>query len=434
MPQRIAIFAIPVLLASTLQVQGSNEDNPPETQSSTQAATKSGYSQAPTLEGGDGVTADIAEDDLKTNSLFEIRPLKGALQPWYNFKKRLNDNIGLKLNFSYQGLYQHANPTMTGDNDAAAVRGQIQGAWTLFGRGTQNPGILTFRLENRNTVSRDIPPTSLGLQFGSITNTGTGFSDFGSALTELAWRQTFADGKLKVIGGKISAISWYNTHALSSSMRGFQNTGLQSSLSKPAPGRGFGFGIGVQPHPHFVGVAGIHDANAKTTGNPFKTIGDGEFFYSAEVRYYPTTPDRWKWDSLKLQFWHQDARVNAGTSASTGITFQASRLFDDRWYPFALGGISDGNASIFKADLMAGLGIAIDTKNRAARDVFGVALGWGNPSNDRLQDQFTAEMFYRAQITSAFAVTPAVQLINNPAANPKDDHTLVWSLRSRITF
>lgn len=433
MVQRHVTFATVFGLFATLPLFVAAQQSANSGQSA-QVATNSGYSQAPTLEGGNGVTADIAEDDAQTRGLIEVRPLKGTLQPWFNFKKRLNDNIGLKLNFSYQGLYQHANPTLTDVKDAAAVRGQIQGAWTLLGRDTTNPGILTFRLENRNTVNRDIPPTSLGLQFGSVTNTGTGFSDFGSAMTELAWRQTLLDGKFKFVTGKISAISWYNTYALSSSMRGFQNTGLQSSLSKPAPGRALGFGIGIEPHPHFVAVAGIHDANGKTTDNPFNTIGEGEFYYSAEFRYYPTTPDRWKWDSLKFQIWHQDQRVNAGTSASTGITFQASRLFEDRWYPFVLGGISDGNASIFRADLIAGLGVAIDTKNRVARDAFGVALGWGNPSNDRLQDQYTAEMFYRAQITRAFAVTPAVQFFVNPAANPKHDGAVVWSLRSRITF
>jgi hypothetical protein len=393
-----------------------------------------GYSQEPTLEGGDGVTPEIAEDDINTGGLIESRPLKKAIQPWYNFKKRLNDTFGLQLGFSYQGLYQSANQTLTGLNQAAAVRGQIQGAWTLLGRNSKNPGKLTFRLENRNTVNQEIPPSKLAFQFGSLTNSGTGFSDFGSALTELAWRQTLFDGRFKFITGKISAISWYNTHALSSSMRGFQNTGLQSSLSKPAPGRGLGFGIGIQPTSHIVAVAGIHDANAKTTDNPFNTIGEAEFFYSAEIRYYPTSPDRWKWDTLKLQLWHQDERVESGIPASTGVTFQASRLFNDRWYPFVLGGISDGNASIFRADLVAGLGVAIDTKNRAARDAIGVALGWGTPSNSFLRDQYTAELFYRAQLTEAFAVTPSVQFFHNPAANPTEDQAVVLGLRSRLTF
>lgn len=397
--------------------------------------TKAGYNQEPTLEGGNGVTTDLAVDDAITGGLFEGPRLRAITQPWFDFKKRLNDELGLQLAFSYQALYQSADQTLTGVDDAAAVRGQIQGAWTLLGRDTNHPGRLTFRVENRQTAFGEaIPPSSLASQFLSPTNTGTGFSDFGTVLSELAWRQSLFGGKLKFIGGKISAISWYNTTAMSSSMRGLQNTALESSLSKPAPGRGLGFGFGVEPFPNFVIVAGIHDANAKTTSNPFDTIKQGEFYYSTEFRYYLSGPDRWTWDSLKLQLWYQDPRKVLGIPASIGATFEASYLFDDRWYPFVLGGISDGNATLFKTDLVAGLGVAIDTRNRPARDAFGIAFGWGDPSNNSLRDQYTGEMFYRLQVTENFAVTPSVQLILNPAANPLQDRIVVGSVRARLTF
>ena len=73
---------------------------------------------------------------------------------------------------------------------------------------------------------------------GARSKTGSAFSDFGTALSELAWRQTLLDGQLKFVFGKISATSWYNIHALTSAMTGFQNIGLRTSVSKPTPGRG----------------------------------------------------------------------------------------------------------------------------------------------------------------------------------------------------
>lgn len=421
-------------LATSLSVFVCAHAHAQDVSGSQQPATKSGYSQEVTLEGPNGVTSEIAEDDADNGAFFDFLEDTKPVRGWHNFKDRLNKRFGLQLNFSYQTLYQSADETLTGISEAAAARGQIQGSWTLLGRGTENPGRLTFRFENRQTVNQPIPPSQLAFQFGSLTNSGTGFSDFGTALTELAWRQALMDGRFRFVTGKISAISWYNTHALSSSMRGFQNTGLQSSLSKPAPGRALGFGIGIQPNPHFVAVAGIHDANGVTTGNPFDTIGEGEFFYSAEIRFLPGPPDRAKWDTVKFQIWHQDARVKTGTPASTGATFEASYLINDRWYPFILGGISDGKASLFKADLVAGLGVGIDTRNRAARDVLGVAVGWGKPSLSQLQEQITAEAFYRFQATKAIAFTPSVQYVRNPAANPIDDEVWLFGLRSRLTF
>lgn len=399
-----------------------------------QPNTKAGYNQAPTLEGPNGVTSLLAEDDAITGGALQTKTMRQLMAPWYAFKKRLNDNYGLQLSFSHQTLFQSANETLTGISKAAGARGQIQGAWTLLGRGTQNSGKLTFSFQNRNAVNQQIPPSQLAGQFGSISGSGTGFNDVGMIVNEFAWRQSLFDGRFKFIVGNMSAISWYNTSALSSSLRGFQNTGLQSSLSKPTPGRGLGFGIGVEITPNFVVVAGIHDANSTAKESPFDTIGQQEYYTAIEFRYLPSDKKRWKWDTLKLQFWHQNALVEKGIAESSGLTFQASHLFNDRWYPFVMGGWSDGNASTFKQDLIAGLGVAVDTKNRPADDAFGMAIGWGKPSNDAYQEQLTAEIFYRLQLFESFAITPSVQIVRNPAANPTDDMVVLWGLRTRIQF
>lgn len=400
---------------------------------SAQAPTKSGYEEGASLEGGDSVTGDLAQDDVSVGAVLHFPGFERALQPWFDAKRRWNEKYGLKLQFSYQALYQ-ASDQNTGENHAAAGRGEIQGTWTLLGRGTQNPGMLSFRLENRHTLGTDIPPTKLGGQFGAAAPTSTGFSDFGTVLSELAWRQTLLDGDLKVIAGKISAISWYNTHAFSSSKRGFQNTALQSSLSKPTPGRGLGAGGAVRLGEKFVALAGIHDANARTPDNPFDSIEGGDFYTSAELRWLPTSFDRRRWDHLSVQIWHQDAREEAGVPSGQGVTFSASRLFDDRWMPFVLGGISDGEASTFETDLIAGLGVGFDTKHRASHDVLGIAAGWGKPANDALQEQYTTEVFYRFQLVENLAIAPSVQWIVNPALSPEENEVWVGSVRARLTF
>ena len=85
-------------------------------------------------------------------------------------------------------------------------------------------------------------------------------------------------------------------------------------------------------------------------------------------------------------------------------------------------------------DVVAGVGLAFNTKHRAARDVLAFAVGWGRPSDDALQEQYTSELFYRFQLVERLAITPSVQFIVNPAANP--DRTNVWvlGLRARVTF
>ena len=395
--------------------------------------TKSGFTESSSLEMGDSVTDDLAQDDRDLGSVLRFPRFERFFQPYFDWKRRLNEKYGLKLQMSYQALYQEANNS-PGEDEAAAGRGEIQGSWTLVGRGTKNPGKLTFRLENRQAFGSKIPPTQLGRQFGSSAPVGSGFSDFGTALTELAWRQALLDGRLKLIAGKISATSWYNAHALASPKRGFQNTALQSSISKATPGRGIGGGAAVRLGSHFIALAGIHDANGSTPNNPFDTIDEGEFFQSLEVRWYPTTFDRGRWDQVRFQIWHQDEREAAGVPSGQGATFLASHLFNDRWMPFILGGVSDVEATIYDADLVAGIGVGFNTVHRAARDVLGFAVGWGSPSDDNLQEQITSEVFYRFQLVERLAFTPSAQYIVNPTNNPEETEVWIVGLRGRLTF
>jgi len=430
------ILILVMLLPTSLFAQDSDtstSDAPPPPEETSSPPTRSGFTEGDNLEGGDSVTNDLAQDDKDLGSVLTFPRIDKFFKPWFDGKRKLNDNYGLKLQMSYQALYQTTDAD-TDEDEAAAGRGEIQGTWNLIGRKTKNPGFLSFRLENRHTLGTDIPPTKLGGQFGSATPTGTGFSDFGSALTELAWRQTLFSGNMKFVAGKISATSWYNAYALSSPKRGFQNLGLQSSMSKPGPGRGIGGGAAFRFGDQFVALAGIHDANAVTPDDPFDTIDEGEFFQSLEVRWLPTSFDRRRWDQVRLQLWHQDERVEAGVPSSQGVTFAASRLFNDFWMPFVVGGISDGEASIYEKDLIAGVGFGFNTVHRAARDVLAFAVGWGDPADDSLQEQYTSEVFYRFQFVSNLAVTPSVQYIVNPADNSEESGVWVAGLRGRLTF
>lgn len=403
-----------------------------ETTPSSQSQTLSGYGPSPSLETGDSVTEDLEIDDQRVDGIVSFPRVERFFAPWFDWKKRVNEKYGLKLQFSAQSLHQWVDESF-GETKAAAGRLQLQGSWALLGRGSKNTGTVTFRFEERTTLGTTLPPTSLAFQYGGVVPSG-GFSDFGFALTELAWRQSLMDGRFRFVFGKISALSWYNGHALSSSLRGFQNLALQSSLTKPSPGRGIGGGVAYEISPRFGVVAGVHDANAKTADNPFDTVGKKEFYKSVEFRYWPTTPDRRRWDVVRLQFWHQDELKEKGTPSGHGVTFLASRLYDDKWFPFVIAGYSDGDASLMKKDFTAGLGIAFDTKHRAASDVLGMAVSWGDPANPALRDQITSELFYRFTLVQNFVVTPSIQWVRNPAATTAFDEVLTAGVRVRVTF
>lgn len=397
-------------------------------------SSKAGYKSISSLEGPDGVASELAQDDIDVGAVFRPPLLDGTLQPWFDLKREWNEKYGLQLGFSYNALYQGASETSTLEDAAAAGRFQGQGMWTLLGRETKNPGILSFRVEDRHRLGTEIPPGQLSQQFGSANVSGAGFSDFEFALTELAWRQTFLDGKMKFGFGKISAVSWYNAYALSSALTGFQNSAIRSSATKPSVGRGFGTVAGFRLGENFALLTGIHDANAVTSENPFDTIDKTDFYYSTELRWFPTTFDRRKWDQVRLQAWYVDESHGGATPSGYGATITASRLYDDCFMPFFLAGFSDGGASIIKTDATAGIAFAFNTKHRAARDVLALSVNWGSPFDNSLNEQLTSELFYRFQLFKNLAFTPSIQYVANPSYNSIENSVWLAGIRGRMTF
>src|SRR6185436_3844745 len=53
-----------------------------------------------------------------------------------------------------------------------------------------------------------------------------------------------------------------------------------------------------------------------------------------------------------------------------------------------------------------------------AKDVFGVGVGWGRPSDSDLRDEYVGELFYRIQVTRNAQITPDVQIIVDPSNAP----------------
>jgi len=71
-------------------------------------------------------------------------------------------------------------------------------------------------------------------------------------------------------------------------------------------------------------------------------------------------------------------------------------------------------------------------------DILGIGLSWARPSvetyGSALIDEYTAELYYRYQLTQLFSVTPDMQYLINHALNPDEENVLVIGLRGRLSF
>ena len=111
-------------------------------------------------------------------------------------------------------------PAVLGETDAASGLVRVYGQWTLLGRGTNNPGQLVFKGENRHRMTA-ITPFDLGFEAGSILPTGTFFSEFNYGVTNLFWKQYLCDRDLVFAIGKIDVTDFVDVYGSDESADAF---------------------------------------------------------------------------------------------------------------------------------------------------------------------------------------------------------------------
>lgn len=108
----------------------------------------------------------------------------------------------------------------------------------------------------------------------------------------------------------------------------------------------------------------------------------------------------------------------------------ATKFINDGWMPFLRAGYSDDGGALLEASISAGIGYYMSD----SRDLLGFGVNWGKPPGSGLDDQYTAEIFYRLQLAQNLAITPDLQLIIDPALNPDENTIWVFALRARLAL
>ena len=85
--------------------------------------------------------------------------------------------------------------------------------------------------------------------------------------------------------------------------------------------------------------------------------------------------------------------------------------------------------AVMQTTSSTGLGLLRENK-----DVAGVGVSWGKPSDGALRDQFTSEFFYRFQLTQFLAIPPDIQVVVDPASNPGTDVLGFFGVRLRAAW
>jgi porin len=389
--------------------------------------TKSGYQDRPGIGGPASVGAQLEEDDELKEPAIRIPAIDDFLKPWFDWKKRLNEQYGFQLGLDYNTLYQKASETLTDEDKAASWALRLFGRWTLLNRDTKDTGTLVFKVENRHRLGTDIPPSQLGFDVGYNGITGTLFSDVGTVLVDLNWQQFFNNGKGGFIFGRYDPNDYMDVLGYSNPWTTFSNLSILVNTSIALPDSSMGLGAAHAFKDHWVIRGSISDANGVI--DDVGVFEDGaEFFTFAQLDWQPSIQDRY-FKNVHVTLWHVDEREEAAIPSSQGIAFGANWTFYQKFMPFFRAGWSDGDAPLMNKTATVGF---IHRFHKS--DLMGLGFNWGDPSDSALRDQYSTELFYRFQFSQNLAFTPSVQLLIDPALNPDEDKIWVVGLRMRLSL
>ena len=378
--------------------------------------------------GPSSVGGQLAEDNAVSVPQFRCHRLQRCAEPWFEFKTRLDETCRLQLSIDESMFYQTASSSL-GQRDAASGLVRVYGQWTLLGLGTNQPGQLVFKGENRHRMGTEITPFDLGFEAGSILPTGTFFSEFNYGVTNLYWKQSLCERDLVFAIGKIDVTDFIDVYGMINPLTHFINLGFSTNPTIAVPNQGLGIAAGAMLTDHVYLQSGFADANGQPTIAGFNTFfRDNEYFSYLELGL-TSSRDRLYLDNIHATLWHTDAKQDAGTPEGWGVAFTAQKYLDEKWLPFFRFGYSDGDAALMQTTFSTGLGL-----RRENNDVAGLGLSFGKPADGTLQDQFTSEAFYRFQLTQYLAVTPDLQLIVDPALDPSQDVLALFGVRLRAAF
>lgn len=384
---------------------------------------------AANFEGPDSVDNTIAQQTAQKKSWRESLAEQGL-------------NIG--ADYNVLGL-SSANGSKGNSVDRSSGVARFYGSWALTGKESDNTGSLVWKVEHRHAYSSTAPK---GMAFiddvtggpeglGYVGMMGSAFSDQGSRVTNLHWKQKFNGGRTSLIAGWQDVTDYVDVYALASPWTGFSNLAFSTgagAMGLPDDGV-LAISAGHMITDNFYTIAGIADANGKSDDifDGFDTVFDeSEFFTTLELGW-TTSQEQIYTDNVHITLWDfgEDTRhSNATGEGGRGVNFSASYFATEQIMPFIRGGFSEGDVALYDKSLSVGFGYFGLGK---PTNTLGFAVNWAETNDVAFggDDQVTAELYYNMQFGDHLQISPDIQYIKDPAFS-SESSAWVFGLRARI--
>ena len=280
---------------------------------------------------------------------------------------------------------------------------------------------------------------------GTIVNpNATVFGPNGGWISELAWQQSLADGKLVLIAGMVDQSNYLDANNYANNSQGqFLNSALVNSVVLPLPYNNLGLNLQWQPTEGWYAMFGSGANNQLPGNSPFATLSFDNWSYLFELGLTPKDVLGLGPGNYRLQPFV--ATVNGVTQEGIGLNVgqQLGKESPFAWFGrFGIGGSQvtlDGAA----AQIATGFAMEAPLKHaglfpKLSNDYLGAAFIWSQASAAMQPaahaNEYGFETTYVLQLTPLASIQPDLQVIWNPADNSKADQNIIFQLQLNLTW
>lgn len=265
----------------------------------------------------------------------------------------------------------------------------------------------------------------------------------GLYLGELAWQQSFANGKAVVIAGLIDQTNYLDANAYASNqLSQFLDSAFLNSMVLPLTTGGLGVNLQWQLDDEYYFMLGVGQNNPMPGRTPLHNLGINNVSYLFEAGYMPQNVYGLGPGTYRLQ----PFVATVGGVSQVGLGLNLNQQLGSHWGFFGrlgVGGTTVTNIQGASTQIATGFilqqplhlaGILAESNS----NFLGLGFVWSQPSESQRPaahfNEYGLELVYTFQLTATTILRPDLQAIWNPVNNSNVDAAVVFQLSLVATW
>jgi hypothetical protein len=280
---------------------------------------------------------------------------------------------------------------------------------------------------------------------GTIVNPlATVFGPNGFWMSELAWQESLAGGKVVFLAGLVDQSNYLDANTYANNSQGqFLNSALVNSQVLPFPFNNLGLNLQWQPSELWYLLFGTGANNQLAGNSPFSNLSFDNWSYLLELGFTFNDVLGLGPGNYRLQPFL--ATVDAHTQAGIGLNVGQQLGTNSPLAYFGRFGVGGTQVALGGASAQIATGLALQAPlkevglfPKLSNDYLAAGFIWSRASSliQRVahQNEYGFETTYVLQLTPLTSIQPDLQVVWDPAGNPNASANVIFQLQLNLTW